>query len=201
PLASTTAVGRQVRAAGHVTRETWVGPDLMQTVDSNSTTGTGRTIHYRYAANQVDSVYGDVDSVVNHWTGNVLDSTHIGGAGWIKDSFALDGRLCGIVDPGGHRATCHFTSTSGFRNTDSISSTLGTVRYRYDGHGQRVMVRDQVHETMRTVYDSIGRGFLLIGPLHDTTRIFHEVSLDVTRVVDVNGRTVYRWPNALGCPD
>src|SRR4029077_881207 len=98
---SNSAVVRQVLPSGHVTTYTWSGPDLVQTFDSNSTTG-GRTIHYTYAAHQVASVYGDVDSVVNHWTGNVLDSTHVGGAGWIKDSFALDGRLCGIVDPGGH---------------------------------------------------------------------------------------------------
>ena len=199
-LDSNSAVVRQVLPSGHVTTYTWVGPDLMQTVDSNSTTGTGRTIHYRYAAHQVDSVYGDVDSVVNHWTGNVLDSTHIGGAGWIKDSFALDGRLCGIVDPGGHRETCYFTSTGGFRNTDSVAYMLGTVRYRYDGHGQPVMTIDQVRDTTQTVYDSLGRVVQTIGPLHETTRTFYD-GLYVTKVADAKGDTVYRWPNALGWPD
>jgi len=201
-LDSNSAVVRQVLPSGHVTKYTWVGPDLMQTVDSNNTTGAGRTIHYTYAAHQVASVYGDVDSVVNHWTGNVLDSTHIGGAGWIRDSFALDGRLCGILDPGGHRETCYFTSTSGFQNTDSISYTLGTVRYRYDGHGQPIMTIDQVNDTTKFQYDSLGRVVQTIGPLHDTTRTFYDDGLYVTHVVDAKGDTVYHaWPNALGWPD
>jgi len=195
---SNSTVVLQASPSGHLTKYTWNGPDLTQVLDST----TGRKIHYVYAAGRVDSVYGDVDSLVNVWTGAILDSTHTGGAGWTKFYPGTDGRLCSFVDPGGHQGMCSYTSTSGsFANTDSISYTLGTVRYRYDGHGQRVMTIDQVHDTMRTVYDSIGRDSLMIGPFHDTTRVFYDDSLYVTRVVNAKRDTIRTWPNALGWPD
>jgi RHS repeat-associated protein len=195
---SNSAVVRTVAPSGHVTKYTWTGPDLTQYQDST----TSRTISYGYdAAHHDTSVAGDADSVVNHWTNNHLDSTRTGGAGWTKFKYESDGRLCHVADPGGHTEQCYFTSTSGFRNTDSISYTLGTVGYRYDGHGQQVMTIDPVKDTTRTVYDSIGRVVMTIGPLHDTTRYFYDDSLYLTRVQDTKGQVYQAWPNALGWAD
>ena len=196
-LDSNSAVVRAVSPSGHVMQYTWSGPDLTQTLDS----ATGRTIHYDYSGHRVSAVWGDVDSAVYHWTGITLDSSHVGGAGWIKFSYGADGRVCGVVDPGGHTQTCYFTSGSGFRNTDSTHYSLGTVGYRYDGHGQQVMTIDQVKDTTRTVYDSIGRIAATIGPLHDTTKFFYDDSLNVTRVQDAKGQVYRVWPNALGWAD
>jgi RHS repeat-associated protein len=190
------AITRSVAPSGSVTKFTWNGPDLTQTVDSM----TGRTINYAYVGNRVSTISGDIDSVVNHWTGKQLDSTHTGGSGWVKFTYGADGRACTIVDPGGHPTSCHFTS-NGFQNTDSISYALGAVGYRYDGHGQRVLTIDQVNDTTRTVYDSIGRLTATIGPLHDTTQVFYDDSLHLTRTKDAKGQVYRVWPNALGWPD
>ncbi|HYL55349.1 MAG TPA: RHS repeat-associated core domain-containing protein [Gemmatimonadales bacterium] len=196
-LDSNSAVVRIVSPSGHVVKNTWSGPDLTKTVDST----TGRTINYSYSGHQLISVSGNVDSLVNHWTGLKLDSTHTGGAGWTKFTYGSDGRVCGTVDPAGHSGTCYFTSTSGFQNTDSIKYTLGTVGYRYDGHGQRVMTIDQVNDTTQTVYDVIGRIAQTIGPLHDTTRFSYEDSIHLTRVQDAKGQVYHMWPNGLGWVD
>lgn len=193
---SNSAVTRSVAPSGNVVKSTWNGPDLTQTVDSM----TGRTINYAYVSHRMTTTSGDVDSVVNHWTGMFLDSTHTGGSGWIKFTPGADGRICTTVDPGGHTSSCHYTS-SGFQNTDSISYSLGTVRYRYDGHGQRVMTIDQVNDTTRTVYDSLGRITKTIGSLHDTTLFYYDDSLHLTRTTDAKGQVYRVWPNALGWPD
>ena len=193
---SNSAITRSVAPSGHVAKFTWNGPDLTQTLDST----TGRTINYAYVSNRVSTISGDVDSVVNHWTGTRLDSTHTGGSGWVKFTPAADGRICVIRDPGGHTSTCYYTS-NGFQNTDSVSYTLGPVGYRYDGHGQRVITINQVKDTMWTVYDSIGRITKTIGSLHDTTWFYYDDSLHLTRTQDAKGQVYRVWPNALGWPD
>jgi len=206
---SNSNVLRSVLYSGHTMKYTWNGPDMTQQFDST----TGRTINYTYTASyhQVAVVWGDVDSVVNHWTQpgpecpvpgpcGVLDSTHVGGAGWTKFTSTPDGRLCNTRDPGGHTSDCYFTSSGGFWNTDSIRYTLGTVSYRYDGHGQQVMAIDQVQDTTRAQYDSIGRQVAGIGPLHDTTRFVYD-SLYLTKVQDAKGQVYRIWPNALGWAD
>ena len=205
PLGRTTSITRDSNSAvlrygspsGDVTKYTWSGPDL--TVASDSM--TGRTDSVSYTGHRVTTVHGNVDSLVNHWTGGSLDSTHIGGAGWTKFSYGTDGRACGYVDPGGHTATCSFASAGGFWNTDSIQYTLGTVRYQYDGHGQRVKAINQVHDTTQTMYDAIGRVVTTVGPLHDTTRFFYDDSMYLTRVQDAKRHVYQAWPNALGWPD
>lgn len=193
---SNSAITRSVAPSGHVTKATWNGPDLTQTVDSM----TGRTINYAYASHRVSTISGDVDSVVNHWTGSRLDSTHTGGSGWIKFTAGADGRICTIQDPGGHTTTCHYAS-NGFQNTDSTSYTLGTIGYRYDGHGQRVITINQVQDTTRTVYDSIGRVTKTFGAFHDSTLFFYDDSMHLTRTTDAKGQVYRVWPNALGWAD
>lgn len=190
------AITRSVTPSGKVTKYIWNGPDLTQTVDSM----TGRTINYTYVSNRMTTMSGDVDSVVNHWTGQRLDSTHTGGSGWTKFTYGTDGRVCTMFDPGAHTTTCHFSS-SGFQNTDSISYTLGTVGYRYDGHGQRVMTINQVRDTTQTVYDSIGRVTSTIGPFHETTLFYYDDGVHLTRTQDAKGQVYRAWPNALGWVD
>lgn len=202
------AITRSVTPSGHVTKSTWNGPDLIQTVDSM----TGDTINYAYTsssnpfvAHRMTSMSGGVDSVVNHWTLGgaapiTLDSTHRGGSGWVKFTSGANGRICTVVDPGGHTTTCRFT-VNGFQNTDSISYTLGTVRYQYDGHGQRVMTINQVNDTTRTFYDSIGRIARTIGPLNEIDSLYYGDSLHLTRMRDAKGQVYWVWPNALGWTD
>jgi RHS repeat-associated protein len=198
---SNSAIVRTVSPSGHVMKYTWSGPDLTKTVDSTTT----RTINYAYTAHHGSLVSGDVDSLVSHWTigssqGDRLDSTHAGGAGWTKFTYKSDGRLCGVTDPGNHPSTCYFTSTSGFQNTDSITYQLGTVRYRYDGHGQLVTFIDQVGDTTRFHYDSIGRQTAIIGPLHDSTSLGYD-GLYLTQVGNAKLHVYKYWPNALGWVD
>ncbi|HVH66655.1 MAG TPA: RHS repeat-associated core domain-containing protein [Gemmatimonadales bacterium] len=193
---SNSAVVQRVSPSGHVRMSTWSGPDM--TKDSDAT--TGRTINYSYTGHEVALISGHTDSVVNVWTGRLLDSTHTGGSGWTKFSYTSNGRLCGIVDPGAHTATCRFNSTSGFQNTDSISYTLGTVRYKYDAHGQQMMMIDQVHDTTRTLYDSIGRVVKTIGPLHEPDSLKYD-GLYLTEEHDAKGNVYKTWPNALGWTD
>jgi len=107
--------------------------------------------------------------------------------------------VCGVVDPGGHTRNCYFTS-NGFRNTDSIAYTLGTVRFKYDGHGQLITAINQVFDTTRTRYDSIGRVVATIGPVHDSTAFTYD-ALYLTQVQDAKGQVYKYWPNALGWPD
>jgi RHS repeat-associated protein len=193
---SNSAITRSVAPSGRVTKATWNGPDLTQSVDSM----TGRTINYAYVGHRVSTISGDVDSVVNKWTGSRLDSTHTGGSGWVKFTPGGDGRICTIQDPGGHTTTCHYTS-SGFQNTDSTSLTLGTIGYRYDGHGQRVITINQVKDTTRTVYDSIGRVTKTFGAFHDSTLFFYDDSMHLTRTMDADSQVYRVWPNALGWAD
>ena len=74
---SNSAITRYVAPSGHVATYTWNGLDLAQALDGT----TGRAIHYTYVSHRLASMWGDVDSVVNHWMGQLLDSTHTGGTG------------------------------------------------------------------------------------------------------------------------
>jgi RHS repeat-associated protein len=202
------ALTRSVAPSGHVIKFSWNGPDLIQRVDSM----TSDTINYAYTssssaflAHRMTIMSGGVDSVVNHWTLGgaapiTLDSTHKGGSGWLKFTSGADGRICTVVDPGGHTTSCHFTA-SGFQNTDSISYTLGTVRYQYDGHGQRVMTINQVNDTTRTSYDSIGRITRTIGPLNEIDSLYYGDSLHFAGMRDAKGQVYWTWLNALGWTD
>src|SRR5207237_8373042 len=188
---SNSAIVRSVNPSGHVMKYTWSWPDLTQTLDSM----TNRTIHYTYTSHNIATTWGDVDSVVNHWTNLNLDSTHSGGTGWTKYKTLSDGRTCGWTDPGGHQGRCYYTSATGFRNTDSIAYTLGVIRYQYDNLGRPIRTIDQVFDTSQIAYDSIGRLAATIGPLHETTSFAYD-GLYLTQVTDAKGQVYKYSPNA-----
>jgi len=227
PLGRTTAFVRdsnstllvQKLPSGHIIRYTWTciandpwdpcGPSVTQVRDST----TGRTINYYYQF--FDSPYlvaGDIDTVRNvwktdtillygrWWTTGTLDSSRVGGSPtWTKYTY-VSGRLCTVVDPGGHSTTCHFTSSSGLWNTDSISNQLGRVAFQYDAHGQQITAIDEVNDTLRMQYDSVGRIVATIGPLRETTQSSYD-ALYQTQLRDGKGQVYLLWSDALGRPD
>ena len=192
-------VYRSASPSGHIIRNSWSGPNLTQVMDSSHE--RLRTFNYVYEStyNQVTEIYGDVDTMWNHWSGGHLDSTRVGGSGRTVFVYDATGRMVSDTDAGGNVVTYHHQS-SGLQNTDTAYYAVSKVAFQYDGHGQLVKTTNQAGDTMRVQYDSIGRPIQTAGPRGDVATRTYD-GLYLTQVQDAKGQTYKSWPNALGWID
>jgi len=181
-------------ASGHITEYTWSGPRLTKRWDRTSNRITN--FDYELTYNQVLKVYGDLDTLVNTWTGGKLMSTRQSNK--LATTFTYDshGRVSTKTDPLGGVTTYWYASTA-WQNTDSVSVGGRRTRYTYDGYGRRMTVKDPSYYVTSFRYDSINRPVMKIGPVSDTTRTDFD-SLYVRSITDPLGQRYQYNRNALG---
>jgi RHS repeat-associated protein len=202
PLGRTTKLARnthsQVTAdttpSGHVTEYTWSGPRLTKVVDR--TTLRTVNIDYELTYNEVLKVYGDIDTVVNVWTGGKLTSTRRANRAATMFLHDTRGRVTQQTDPAGHITTFHYAAT-GWQNTDSVKASGRRTAFTYDVYGRRISVKNPLNYVTTFAYDSINRNTRTVGPIADTTR-FDFDSLYLRAVTDPRGQRYVYARNALG---
>lgn len=127
-------------------------------------------------------------------------TTTVAGSYVSTDSLDTLGRVFFSQDPAGHTMRYHYDAV--FGNTDSTLAAAGQwTKVVMDGYGRdSAMMASAKHDTVRTIYDLLGRVSQIYDGVHATPVQYTYNDLYVTALRDPKGQVYKRDVNALGWP-
>ena len=194
---------RSVSPTGDVSKFTWVGDQLRQTIDS--TAGKTVNIDYETSYSLPLHVYGSVadqyftyDKTKAGWP---IKETRLGSSTAQPTTYVTDafGRPTSVTDPNSH-VTSYGYETTGLRNNTSVTAANGqATTFTRDAFGRPVTARAPTSAISSTGYDVLNRVLWTSSPSYnDTTRYQYDALNNPTVVTDAKGQVYTTVRNALG---